>query len=132
MLLLGLGVVAVVAVSGWVGEGEVATLVTFDDRGRGRDSRVWIVDVDGATYVRAPSEDCQWFERLRSHPVVHLSRGDGLLTVRAEPVDDAAAREVVNHAMHDKYRGFDDLIALWRDPSHSVPVRLEPVESAQR
>jgi hypothetical protein len=132
MLLLGLGVVAVVTASGWVREGEVATLVTFDERGRGRDARLWIVDVDGATYVRAPSEDCQWLARLRGHPIVHLSRGDGLVTVRAEPVEDTTAREAVNHAMHDKYRGFDDLIALWRDPSHSVPVRLEPVKSAQR
>jgi hypothetical protein len=132
MLLLGLGVLAVVAASGWVTEGEVATLVTFDDRGRGRDSRLWIVDVDGSTYVRAPDADCQWLTRLRSHPIVHLSRGDGLRTVRAEPVGDGAAREVVNHAMHDKYGGFDELIGLWRDPSHSVPVRLEPVKSAQR
>jgi hypothetical protein len=132
MLLLGLGIVAVVTASGWVREGEVATLVTFDDRGRGRDARLWIVDVDGATYVRAPGEDCPWLERLKSHPIVHLSRGDGLLTVRAQPVDDGAAREVVNHAMHEKYGGFEELIGLWRDPSHSVPVRLEPVESAQR
>jgi hypothetical protein len=132
MLLLGLGVLAVVAAAGWVEEGEVATLVTFDDRGRGRDTRVWIVDVDGSTYVRAPDGGCAWLTRLRDHPVVHLSRGDGLLTVRAEPVDDSDAREVVNHAMHEKYGGFDELMAHWRDPSRSVPVRLEPVKSAQR
>ena len=132
MLLLGLGVLSLVAAAGWVEEGEVATLVTFDERGRGTDSRLWIVDVGGASYVRAPGEGCQWLTRLRSHPVVHLSRGDGLVTVRAEPLADAAVRETVNDAMHRKYGGFDEIVALWRDPSHSVPVRLDPVNSAQR
>jgi len=132
MSLLGLAVVTAALASMWVEEGEVATLVTFDAQDRPLVSRLWIVDVAGDAYVRAPNPGARWLRRLRSQPIVHLSRGNGIVSVRGVPQPDASVRERVNTAMVRKYGRLERALVWLRDPSRSVPVRLDPVPSASR
>src|SRR3990172_13410335 len=65
-LILG-GLLAVVAIgSGWIDEGEVVQLTTYDARAHGHETDLWIVDVDGRRYVRADLPGAEWLARLRA------------------------------------------------------------------
>jgi hypothetical protein len=127
MSLVGIAMAAAVLALAWVDEGEVATLVTFDRQGGSIGSRIWIVDIDGRAYVRASQRDAEWLVRLRERPVAHLSRGNGMVSVHAVPVDHPAVREAVNRAMQVKYGSVDRVVEWLRDPARFVPVRLEPM-----
>lgn len=132
MCLTGLLIVAFVLGANLVREREVAVLVTRDDAGRELSSHVWVIDLDGVAWLRAPGQGTRWLERLRERPAARLSRGDELRSVRGVPEDDPAAREAVNRAMAHKYGLADLLFSWWRDPSRVVPVRLEPTTEASR
>ena len=136
MLLGGLGVVAVVLatvwVEIWVEEGEVATLVTFDSKRHAIHTDLWIVDVEGRTYVRAADAKTDWLERLLARPEVEVNRDGMISRVRGVPSDDPAVREAVNRAMRRKYGSVDRVVAWVRDRSHCVPVWLEPLSSTSR
>jgi len=126
MLLGGLGVVAVVLATIWVEEGEVVTLVTFDSREHAIHTDLWIVDIEGRSYVRAADAETDWLERLLARPEVQLRRNGMVTRVRGVPSDDPAVREAVNRAMRRKYGSVDRVVAWARDHSRCVPVRLEP------
>ena len=133
MLLGGLGVVAVVLatiwVEIWVEEGEVATLVTFESGEHAVHTDLWIVDVEGRTYVRAADAETDWLERLLGRPEVELRRNGVASRVHGMPSDVPAVREVVNRAMRRKYGSVDRVVSWVRDRSRCVPVRLEPLAS---
>jgi hypothetical protein len=127
MLLGGVAVVTVVLATIWVEEGEVATLVTFDSREHAFDTDVWIVDVEGRTYVRAADAEADWLERLLARPEGQLWRNGIVSRVRGAPSEDQAVREAVNGAMRRKYGGVDRVVGWVRDRSRCVPVWLEPL-----
>ncbi len=136
MLLGGLAIVVVVLaaiwVEIWVEEGEVATLVTFDSGEHAVHSDLWIVDVEGRTYVRAADSETDWLERLLGRPEAQLQRNGAVSRVRAVPLDDPAVREVVNGAMRRKYGSVDRVVGWVRDRSRCVPVWLEPLSPTSR
>ena len=131
MLLGGLTIFAIVLttiwVEIWVEEGEVATLVTFDSRRQAFDTELWIVDIEGRSYVRAADLESDWLERLLARPELQLRRSDTVSRVRGVPSDDPAVREAVNGAMQRKYGGVDRVVGWVRDRSRCVPVWLEPL-----
>lgn len=127
MLLGGLAVVAVALATICVDEGEVAKLVTFDNRQQAFETELWIVDIEGRTYVRAADSESDWLERLLAHPELQLRRNDSVSRVRGVPSDDPALREAVNEAMRSKYGSVDRVVGWVRDRSRCVPVRLEPL-----
>jgi hypothetical protein len=127
MLLGGLAVFAVALATIWVEEGEVATLVTLDSRQQAFETDLWIVDIEGRTYVRAADLESDWLERLLARPELQLRRNDAVSRVRGVPSDDAAVREAVNDAMQRKYGSVDRVVGWVRDRSSCVPVWLEPL-----
>ena len=127
MLLGGLAVFAVVLGTIWVDEGEVATLATFDSREHAFDTDLWIVDIEGRTYVRAADPETDWLERLLARPELQLRRSDTVSRVRGVPSDDPAVREAVNDAMQRKYGSVNRVVGWVRDRSRCVPVWLEPL-----
>ena len=127
MLLGGLAVFAVALATIWVDEGEVATLVTLDSRQQAFETDLWIVDIEGRTYVRAADLESDWLERLLARPELQLRRSDTVSRVRGVPSDDPAVREAVNDAMQRKYGSVDRVVGWVRDRSRCVPVWLEPL-----
>ena len=111
----------------WVEEGEVVNLTTIDDRGRNALTGLWIVELDGKTYLRARSPEAKWLMRLRTRPEVELTRMGVARTVRATPIDDAALRVAVSWAMREKYGLVDAVLVRIIDHSESVPILVEPV-----
>ncbi len=132
ILILGILLAAVALVSAWIDEGEVVQLTTYDDRKHEHETDLWIVDVDGRSYVRADLPGADWLERLRENPEAQLRRGGAEARVTAHPVEDPALREAVAQAMAEKYGLVDELIGAIRDDDEAVAVALEPSPAASR
>jgi hypothetical protein len=129
IVLCGL-LLAVVAIgSGWIDEGEVVQLTTFDARARAHETDLWIVDVGGRSYVRADLPGAEWLARLRANPEAELRRDGSKLRVRAEPVDDPRLRAAVAEAMAAKYGLANRLAGAIRDEERAVAVLLEPIDA---
>jgi hypothetical protein len=127
-LCIGLLLAALAVGSAWVHEGEVVTLTTWDAGDHPRRSRLWIVEVDGAPYLRADLPGASWLARLRARPQVEVQRNGERARYQAVPVDDPAVREAVARAMAAKYGLLDELLgAVVRDDGRAQPVRLDAV-----
>jgi hypothetical protein len=106
-------------------QNEVAVLRTVDETGAVHETKLWVVDLDGAPWVRLARPGREWFERLRERPDVELVRGGVLMPYRAVVVPDAETRARVDAAFAEKYGWVDRWygLVLRRDP---LPVRLDP------
>jgi len=128
-----IGVVALVALAlGGVimsmsESGEVVVLRTFDREGEPYETRLWIVEHDGAAWLRAGQAESVWFKNLSENPDVVLQRGGSERSFTAVPVPDDATRNRINALMNEKYGSPDTAIgAALRDNAATVPVRLDP------
>ena len=126
ILLVGALLAACLVVSLWFDEGEVVTLITTDEQAHEHETGLWLVDVDGDSYLRAQSVDTAWWVRARRDPDVRMLRGERLAEYRAIPVDDAAIRTSVDEAMSEKYGWLNRALLFARDHCDSVAIRLEP------
>lgn len=108
---------------------EVAVLRTRDATGAPHDTKLWIVDVDGAAWVRVARPERQWFQRLRAEPEIELVRdGAEPRRMRATPDPTLETKARLDRAFREKY-GLVDWwygVVLRRNP---VPVKLEPAPS---
>ena len=130
-LIVGL-LLAIVAIgSGWIEEGEVVQLTTFDGRAHEHETDLWIVDLDGGSYLRADLSGAEWLARLRANPEAELRRDGREERVRAQPVDDPTVREAVDHAMAAKYGLLDRLVGAIRNDG-AVLVRIDPIPAEPR
>ena len=130
-LAAGAAIVLVVVGVLWVDEGEVVTLTTVDDQGHSSVTGLWIVEIEGATYLRAGSPEVKWLERIRTRPEVEITRNGVTQTVRATASDDAALRNAVSWAMREKYGFIDAVLVRIIDHSQAVSIRLEPIAPAE-
>lgn len=108
--------------------GEVLVLETLDADGRPHETRIWVVEDAGATWVRGGA-DAGWVQRLLERPEVRAERAGEWSSFLAAPERDPATRDRVNRLMREKY-GFADLfIAVTLgdvDREGALPVRLDP------
>ncbi len=125
ILLAGVAVALLTSISLWFDEGEVVRLITTDENGNEFETGLWIVDLEGVSYLRAESKDAAWIERIRKRPDVQLDRTGRRTDYRAIPIGDDDTRDSVSRAMAEKYGRLDRAVALFRDYSHSLPVRLQ-------
>jgi hypothetical protein len=116
-----LTILAFVAVL-WLGE--TVILRTVDSSG-GEETRLWVVDREGASWLRSAS-DHGWFQRLQANPDVELKRRGRWSRFRAVASESEAERAIVNRLMAEKYGIADSIIGGVFDHSMPVVVRLEP------
>jgi len=127
---IGFGVVLAIAVAWAVSEhlaaetGEVVVVRTFGPDGVAHETRLWIVDDAGASWLRAGDPKSGWFLRLEAKPDIEVVRGGRTLAVRATPVPEAQAR--INALMAEKYGFSNRYIGLFFPRSRATPVRLDP------
>ena len=106
--------------------GEVVVLETSDTEGT-HETRLWVVDDDGAAWLRTGDPRSPWLARLRARPEVAVTRGGERREYRARVVDDAATRERINALTLEKYGWRESsLRAMGMGPEGTTPVRLEP------
>ena len=121
-----IGFVVLVFVSQIVAS-ESAEVVVLTSQGPdgAKETRLWVVDLDGTQYLRA-SPGSGWYERLVASPEVALVRGGQSARYRAETRPAQAAE--VNALMQAKYGWRDsyiDLLLGGRDDA--IAVALNPV-----
>ena len=89
-ILLGIAVALVLVLGAalfGLGElGEVVVLKTVDPEGAAHETRLWVIDDSGQTWIRAGDPSSRWLARLRTSPDVELTRGGETRPVRAVPV----------------------------------------------
>jgi hypothetical protein len=130
-LAAGAGIVLLVVGVLWVDEGEVVTLTTVDDQGHSSVTGLWIVEIDGESYLRAGSPEAKWLERIRARPEAEITRDGVTRKVRATPSKDAALRNAVSWAMRDKYGFIDAVLVRIIDHSEAVSILVEPIATAE-
>ena len=109
--------------------GEVVVLHTTDATGNDVTTRVWIVDHDGAPWLRAGHSTSAWYVRLAAQPAIRVKRGDVIADYVAMPMPDK--RATINALMRAKYGWRDALIgAMVGGRDRAIPIRLERRDAA--
>jgi hypothetical protein len=97
---------------------EVAVLRTYEGDGTPRDTKMWVVDYQGAPYVRIGRPGRGWGERLKANPNVELTRAGATSARHAVVVSEPDTRRAVEAAFADKYG--------WVDWWFGVVIRRNP------
>lgn len=103
--------------------GEVVRMRSFDGEGRGHETRLWIVDHDGHSYLRGRPESA-WYGRVAAVPEIELERDGEFQRYRAVPSE--RMRGPINGLMLEKYGMGEQMIALFRNMDEVMPLRLDP------
>jgi len=128
-LLLGavLLLTLIAAGSYWAGEQtEVVVLRTSDSIGRGYETKMWVVDLEGVPWVRVANPQRGWYRRLLEQPRVELVRAGQVQACLARPYDVPEIAAQVDAAFRVKY----GLVDWWYGlllRRHPIPVKLAPV-----
>jgi hypothetical protein len=115
--------------------GEVVDLHTTDASGATVETRLWVVDDSGLTWLFAARPERAWLKHLRTHPEVRLVRGGTVIRYRAVPVETDEARQRVFWLALKRYGLAFNAVALIHHaflddpPTEAVPIRLEPLEA---
>jgi hypothetical protein len=104
---------------------EVVVLRSYDREGHGHDTKLWVVDHDGGTWLRGRRPHLVWLDRIRENPRVELIREGETTPYKATLVETEEARRAIDAAMAAKYGWIDRWydILLRGDPT---PIRLDP------
>ena len=109
--------------------GEVVVLTSVDAGGEFHETRVWIVDIEDETYLRAGTAESAWLERVLARPQVMLERDGEEREVRLVVAEDMTA--TVNAHMAYKYGVADMLVGALLSRSNAVALRVVGRSSAR-
>lgn len=104
--------------------GEVVVVTTQSADGTPVATRLWVVDREGQSFLRAGSSQAQWFGRIEANPTITVERNGVAVSHRAvQSPDDTAA---VNELMAQKYGWADAYIGVMFSRDDSIAIRLDP------
>jgi hypothetical protein len=111
---LALAAPALAAPPDWAKWAEIGTVevVTSDEDGDSRTTKVWIVVLDGQAYVRTGGT--RWGDNVERAGKLELRGDPGSLALRAEKIADEVLKERVVAAFHEKYGFSDTMSGLFR------------------
>ena len=110
--------------------GEVVVITTYDAGNTPHETRLWVVDHDGAEWLRTGHDKKGWYLRIGQNPRVEYSRNGKTSTRRAVPVTDPDVIEVINEKYAEKYGSADWIVALSGDAAARIPVRLDLLDTS--
>lgn len=108
--------------------GEVVTIRTVDAAGAPLETRIWVVDHEGAQWIRTGNAASKWMARVKANPEVEVMRNGASAPYRAVFVPEAT--ETVNGLMAEKYGWADDVIGFLIPRDDAQIVRLDPRPTA--
>jgi hypothetical protein len=116
------------AASDWspFAEADVVHVVTADEDGAERDTKVWFVVVEGDGFVR--TNDSRWLANIRRGSAVALRLEAVEQPVTAEEVGDAAVAAAVEEAFKTKYGFVQRVMSAFRMREPTV-LQLRPKEA---
>ena len=110
---------------------EIVTLTTFEEDGSAVETRLWVVDDAGRSWLRAGVPTLGWLVRIDREPVMEMERAGQKERYHAVPLREPAVRDRIHALMREKYGFVDRWISLMRDGAGSVPVRVDPVTAVR-
>lgn len=127
-LLVGLAALLVVGHLALIEIGrEVVTLRTPRPDGSWQETRLWVVDHDGAAWLHSAGP--AWVERFEQSPVVELERAGRIRRYSAQPVP--GPHGTIDRLLREKYGMADRWVRFLAPCDESViPVRLDPIEGS--
>ena len=108
---------------------EVIEVLTQDEDGELRETKVWFVLLGGEAYLRTSGS--RWLDNLRRNPDLSLRIAGKVYQARAEEIEGEVIVEKVDIASQRKYGFADRLIGLFRFQKPDV-LRLYPREDSLR
>jgi hypothetical protein len=111
----------------WTRVADVQTvqIVTTDEDGSPRDTKIWLVVHEGHGYVR--SSGTRWLANVERNPDVVVRIGEEEHPLRASPVRDSETYEAVLQAFREKYGFSDILTGIVRGLAGTATIlRLDP------
>ena len=102
--------------------GEVVVVRTRDAAGAWHETRLWIVEDAGTSWLRAGTAEAGWLARVEADPDIEVVRGGETRARRGLP--EPARRERIDALMRRKYGWADAYISFLVGRGGSVPVRL--------
>jgi len=106
-------------------EGTVEVITTNED-GSARETKVWLAVVDGQGYIR--TGNTRWGGNIERNPEIVLRIGETELPLRVEFVTDQTERDAVKDALRAKH-GFSDWILNPIRGKNPKIMRLVPREA---
>jgi 6-phosphofructokinase len=104
-------------------EEDVVEILTVDPDGEARETKVWVVVVGEAAYVR--TNDSRWLANIRRDPLVRVRVRERELPLRADEGVDRETRERVEEAFKTKYGFMQRVMSALRLRDPTV-LRLDP------
>lgn len=101
-------------------------VITTDEDGSSRVTKVWLAVVDGQGYIRTGKT--RWGGNLERNPELTLRVGETELPLRVEFVTDPTERDAVKAALREKH-GFSDWILNPIRGKNPKIMRLVPREA---
>jgi len=101
----------------------VIEVLTVDEDGDARETKVWFVLVDGEPYLR--TSDSRWLENLRRDPDLGLRIEDREYEARAEEIPGESIVEQVDAASAEKYGWQERFIHVFRMRTPEI-LKLAP------
>lgn len=95
-----------------VADVDVVNVVSRDEDGDPRDTKVWLAVVDGEGYIR--TGNTTWGGNVVRDPRIVLRIAEREYPLRAEFVEDDALRKRVGSAFREKYGFQDSLLSILR------------------
>jgi hypothetical protein len=116
---------AVAADLDWAAVADVETVhvLTTDEDGDARATKIWLLVLDGHGYIRT-SRRTTWGDNVERHPDIALRIGDTDYPVRATFIVDAAERARIVAGFEEKY-GSNPILNFIRGDDPPI-MRLEP------
>jgi hypothetical protein len=118
---LSFGVVTIIALEG----NEVVVLRTRGAGGDVKETRAWIADEDGASFIEAAHAERPFYRHLLANPEVEVVRAGAVAPYRATTVPNPDGHSHIRRLLSEKYGWADAWVALLQDTSQSIEVRLE-------
>jgi len=106
---------------------DVIEVLTEDQGGKERETKVWFVLLGGEAYLRTSGS--RWLENLRRDPNLSLRIEGKVYQARAEEIEGDVIVEKIDIASRRKYGFADRLIGLFRFQKPDV-LRLYPQDSS--
>jgi hypothetical protein len=127
LLLLAAGGDARAAEIDWTAfaEEDVVEILTVDPDGEPRETKVWVVVIGDAAYLR--TNDSRWLANIRRDPLVRLRVREREFPLRAEETTDRETTERVEEGFKAKYGWIQRMMSALRLREPTV-LRLEAGE----
>ncbi|MGH7790634.1 MAG: hypothetical protein ACRERC_27480 [Candidatus Binatia bacterium] len=105
---------------------EVVVVHTRGRDGSAKQTRTWIADADGFSWIEAATPERPFFQQLLENPEVEVERDGTRRRYLATPVENPRGNAHIRGLLAERYGWADAWVGMLTDTSGSVEVRLQP------